>query len=338
MQFICDPFILCWDSISGCPDEDFWSDTSSFRICPKELKLPHQKSSYTICKCCALRRKADLWAWPKLYGSCFKAIQFIEKSLDWEVCYEMIHIILLSLFKTFLCYDRIWRSKAVMCISDTVAVADCMPCTAKVIMPEEGKAPDPSTICVQSHPHSMYRAISQFRPLQGESDCNMSCIWILGWSYRWVLRIGCGRMNLPFRSGGKSAVKFRRSVSSFPSSMSGRFRRTASNAWVAQALVMTCWAKNTDPSDPPWGSVARSSVSFCHLKRKMRPYTGLQTHETTSSTSWTWCDMWRRALRVAHQDGFEAFCILAKDQGKPIPWLTVWADQEKLCVLKASEG
>lgn len=43
---------------------------------------------------------------------------------------------------------------------------------------------------------------------------------------------------------------------------------------VAHALVMTCLAKNTCPASC---AVGRFSVSFFHLNRNTRPYTGLHT-------------------------------------------------------------
>ncbi len=43
---------------------------------------------------------------------------------------------------------------------------------------------------------------------------------------------------------------------------------------VAHALVMTCLAKNTCPASC---AVGRFSVSFFHLNRNTRPYTGLRT-------------------------------------------------------------
>ncbi len=81
---------------------------------------------------------------------------------------------------------------------------------------------------------------------------------------------------VPFMSGGNSAVKSFKLVSSAPSCMSGLLRSTDRMACVAHALVITCRAKNTFPkySDSP--TAARSSCSLRHLKRKTRPYTGLR--------------------------------------------------------------
>ena len=45
---------------------------------------------------------------------------------------------------------------------------------------------------------------------------------------------------------------------------------------VAQALLITCCAKNTFPLQWISGTDTRASASFLHLKRKISPYTGLQ--------------------------------------------------------------
>lgn len=81
----------------------------------------------------------------------------------------------------------------------------------------------------------------------------------------------------PFISGSKSAVKFLKSVSCVPRLTSFLLSRIASRACVAQAFVMTCRAKKTLPLYSVSGASCLLSSSRCHLNRKIKPYSGLQT-------------------------------------------------------------
>mmetsp|Transcript_19710 Transcript_19710/g.50076 ORF Transcript_19710/g.50076 Transcript_19710/m.50076 type:complete len:222 (-) Transcript_19710:41-706(-) len=84
-------------------------------------------------------------------------------------------------------------------------------------------------------------------------------------------------MARPLMSGGMSDVKALKSVSASPSSTpgapGGMLSRMERMAWVAHALGITWFAKNTVPVVS--SAVGRLSSSATHLNRKMRPYTGL---------------------------------------------------------------
>lgn len=66
-----------------------------------------------------------------------------------------------------------------------------------------------------------------------------------------------------------------------PISTSGwvEFNNTLRIAWVAQALLITCWAKNIFSSLESRTTFPEGSSPWIHLKRKINPWIGLKSDE-----------------------------------------------------------
>lgn len=73
-------------------------------------------------------------------------------------------------------------------------------------------------------------------------------------------------------SGGKSAVKDLKLERSSPNSISELFMRIDKMAWVAHALLMICFAKNTWSDASLWLSgCAMDGWAPCHLNKNIKP-------------------------------------------------------------------
>lgn len=197
--------------------------------------------------------------------------------MDHTVChcatpYEVVHVVVVTSCLLLIRHNGLRARKAVVCCADAVRVADGQACASCV----------PAATPTQCE-HSMRGPGLRhdgFR-MTGHT-CRSKCCLEKGAqpSGHWLpsrVKPPTARrraLGAPLSSGVKSAVNSRKLVSSWPSSSCGQLSRTDRMACVAQALLMTWLAKNT-LAESELVSTGRSSFSWRHLNRKMRPYTGL---------------------------------------------------------------
>lgn len=97
----------------------------------------------------------------------------------------------------------------------------------------------------------------------------------------WTVRICEALLSVrPFVYGSKDWQNSLKSVSVEPSFRSEclQFRSKLRIAWVAQALLMTCLAKNIVSRRSSLTTDPTGSSSCTHLKRKINPWIGLERH------------------------------------------------------------
>jgi hypothetical protein len=160
---------------------------------------------------------------------------------------EMENIVVVAGCTRLIRNQRLGPCETVVCGAYAVRVADCQACKMQQQQQRLAKH--------FLHYPSIHPSISQSVGYTASTLINLAT-------------------HTPFSSGGKSAVNSLKALSSSPSCSCGQLSRTDRMACVAQALLMTWDAKKTRAAASLL-STGRSSFSWRHLNKNIRPYTGL---------------------------------------------------------------